>query len=130
MQHNGYPITGMTSTVDADASSNPPQLRPLVARKRHSRARSADDGNIRRRPVKRAATPTRAPRNIAFTDREKDVVQLLLKGMSVQQIADKLGVRYYTVSTHIKHIYKKLGIHRRAELFRMALAKGWLTTAW
>lgn len=130
MQHNCYLVTGMTGKVDADSSSNPQQRQPLVAWRTYSGARSANDGRIRRRPVKRAAPTAMARKNITFTDRENDVVLLLLRGMSVQQIADKLGVRYYTVSTHMKNIYKKLGIHRRSEIFSMALANGWITTGW
>lgn len=80
-------------------------------------------------PVRLGSPTSMARRNNTFTDRERDVVRQLLTGMSGQQIAAELGVRFYTVTTHIKHIYKKLGIHRRAELFTMALTHDWLATA-
>lgn len=58
--------------------------------------------------------------NLADTNltlREKQVVLLLLKGMTLRQVAPELGLTFSTVSTYSKNIYKKLGINSRAELF-------------
>lgn len=49
----------------------------------------------------------------AFTDRELEVVQLLQKGFSNQQIADTLYMSIPTVKTHTGNIYKKLGMTSR-----------------
>lgn len=54
-----------------------------------------------------------------LTPREKQVVQLLLQGMTLRQVAPELGLTVSTVSTYTKTIYKKLGINSRAELFLM-----------
>ncbi len=49
-----------------------------------------------------AATTERLAYNL--TQRESQVLGLLVKGCSSQQIADGLGLRFYTVTTHLKHI--------------------------
>jgi DNA-binding CsgD family transcriptional regulator len=45
-----------------------------------------------------------------LTDREKDVLKLLLKGMSNKEVADKLIISPHTVITHRKNIIEKTGI--------------------
>lgn len=52
-----------------------------------------------------------------LSPREKQVVLLLLQGMTLRQVAPELGLTVSTVSTYSKTIYKKLGINSRAELF-------------
>lgn len=52
-----------------------------------------------------------------LSPREKQVVLLLLRGMTLRQVAPELGLTVSTVSTYSKAIYKKLGINSRAELF-------------
>lgn len=52
-----------------------------------------------------------------LSPREKQVVYLLLRGMTLRQVAPELGLTISTVSTYSKAIYKKLGINSRAELF-------------
>lgn len=49
--------------------------------------------------------------------REKQVVLLLLRGLTLRQIAPELGLTFSTVSTYSKTIYRKLGINSRAQLF-------------
>lgn len=48
--------------------------------------------------------------------RETEVFLLLAKGRSAPFIRDELMVSLNTVSSHIKHIYGKLGVHSRQEL--------------
>jgi len=55
----------------------------------------------------------------ALSPREKQVVLLLLRGMTLRQVAPELGLTFSTVSTYSKTIYKKLGINSRAELFML-----------
>ena len=52
-----------------------------------------------------------------LSPREKQVVLLLLQGMTLRQVAPELGLTVSTVATYSKIIYKKLGINSRAELF-------------
>ncbi|WP_175623486.1 response regulator [Chryseobacterium schmidteae] len=50
-----------------------------------------------------------------LTQKEREVLKLLSEGLSYKMIADKLGVSYSTVNTHIKHIYNKLHISSLGE---------------
>lgn len=48
--------------------------------------------------------------------RETEVARLLLKGMTMRQIAAELSISYSTVNTHCTCIYRKCGINSRTEL--------------
>jgi DNA-binding CsgD family transcriptional regulator len=50
------------------------------------------------------------------TDRERQVLQLLVQGMTNRQIADRLSIAEDTVKKHLQHVYKKFGVRRRALL--------------
>jgi DNA-binding CsgD family transcriptional regulator len=50
------------------------------------------------------------------TDRELQIVRLLTQGMTNKQIANRLGIAEDTVKKHLQHVYKKLGVRRRALL--------------
>jgi DNA-binding NarL/FixJ family response regulator len=48
-----------------------------------------------------------------LTPREKEVLELMVKGLIKKEIADKLGVSYYTVNNQLRSIYEKLHVHTR-----------------
>src|SRR5215813_9737372 len=50
-----------------------------------------------------------------FSEREQDVVQLLLQGKSNKQIALELGIANRTVEFHLSNIYSKLNVKSRSE---------------
>ena len=52
----------------------------------------------------------------ALTETELRVASLVASGLSNRRAAEKLFVSRFTVDTHVKHIYSKLGISTRAEL--------------
>lgn len=52
-----------------------------------------------------------------LTAREEQVLGLLAHGRSVPYIEQELGVSTSTAKTHVRHIYDKLGIHNKQELF-------------
>ncbi len=52
-----------------------------------------------------------------FSEREKDVIKLLLQGKSNKQIALELGISNRTVEFHLGNIYSKLGVTSRTETF-------------
>ena len=56
------------------------------------------------------ARPTKAP---PLSNRELEVLMLLIEGKSNQRIASELVVSVNTVKTHLKNIYEKLGVHGR-----------------
>jgi DNA-binding NarL/FixJ family response regulator len=48
-----------------------------------------------------------------FTDREREILQLLTDGLTKRQIADKLFLSFFTIDTHVRNIYAKLHVHSR-----------------
>ncbi|MCO5280119.1 MAG: LuxR C-terminal-related transcriptional regulator [Chitinophagales bacterium] len=59
-----------------------------------------------------------------LTLREKDILESLTCGNSYKMIADKFEISIGTVTTHIKNIYGKLGVHSQAEAVAKALKEG------
>ena len=51
-----------------------------------------------------------------LSNRETEVAELIMRGNSVSSIAETLVISENTVRTHTKHIYTKLGIHKRQEM--------------
>ena len=76
-------------------------------------------GQIARRVVeafnKPAATPPASPATASLSEREAQILQLLSEGYLYKEIADKLGISYSTVRTHIERIYEKLHVQSRAQ---------------
>ena len=64
------------------------------------------------------------PEGRTLTEREMEVLDLLARGYSTRQIAGSLGIAFYTTTTHLKRIYKKLGVHRRTDAVVMVLNGG------
>jgi len=68
----------------------------------------------RRRPRKATAPPAQ-PLIEPLSERELEVLQLLVAGRTYHEIAQTLFVSVNTVKTHLKNIYGKLGVHNRRE---------------
>jgi len=67
-----------------------------------------------------------SPEQDGLSAREIDVLTLVARGHTDQQIADRLVISVRTVETHKAHIRKKLGRRSRVELVRYALDHGLL----
>lgn len=50
-----------------------------------------------------------------LTERELEVLQLISKGYSQNELASLLGISRYTVASHVKNIYKKLSVASKTE---------------
>lgn len=61
-----------------------------------------------------------------FTKRESEILQLLLKGMTSQQIAEKLNVSFNTVQSHRKNIRTKSGCNSVQTLLVKSIREGWV----
>lgn len=55
----------------------------------------------------------------ALSDREIEIVVLLMHGMSNAEIADRLYISLHTVKSHVKHIFQKTGAASRTQLISM-----------
>ncbi|MCB1171037.1 MAG: response regulator [Leptospiraceae bacterium] len=53
-----------------------------------------------------------------LTDRERQILELMVRGKTIKSVADFLMLSPHTVHDHVKRIYKKLEVHNRAELVR------------
>ncbi|MFQ5638565.1 MAG: response regulator [bacterium] len=56
-----------------------------------------------------------------LTQREKEILQHLVNGMSKKHIAQHLHISLFTVDTHLKNIYTKLQVHSQIDVVAKAL---------
>lgn len=59
-----------------------------------------------------------------MTDREKEVLQYVVKGLTNKEIAKILMITHYTVKAHIASIMRKIGAKNRLEAALTAVSKG------
>ncbi len=73
--------------------------------------------SIARTLIKKFQAPRSTPeiKAVNLTDRELEVLNYSAKGLNYNQISDVMGISYHTVSTHVKHIYRKLQVNSRSE---------------
>ncbi len=57
----------------------------------------------------------------SLTERETEIVLLVLRGMSNKEIARSCSIREQTVKDHLKHAYGKVGVHQRSALHATVL---------
>lgn len=62
----------------------------------------------------------------SLSERETDVLRLVAQGYVNKEIAAKLGIGAATVSTHIKNLYRKLAVHTRVQVVKVAQERGLL----
>jgi two-component system nitrate/nitrite response regulator NarL len=63
-----------------------------------------------------------------LTDRELQVLELLVEGASSEIIANRINVSRNTVRTHVQSILGKLGVHSRLEAAAFAVRHGLVST--
>ena len=66
--------------------------------------------------------PKKIVKAVAMTRREQDVIDLIAKGQSNKQIAEKLFIAVHTVKSHVHNILEKLALHTRLELAHHAFS--------
>ncbi len=64
---------------------------------------------------KKIAPPTITPTNYHLTDREKEILTLMVDGMPMPKVAEKIFLSYETVRTYVKSIYNKLHVASATE---------------
>jgi len=64
------------------------------------------------------------PNPFALSQREMEVLQLLVDGLSNQEIADKLCLGTETIKTHMRHIMRKLSVSDRTQAAIKAMRQG------
>ena len=114
-----------------------PPLSPAIARRLLTHFRHGPGGAIaahsspaplvssfqssRAAPLSR---PVATPDHERLTPRESEVLTYLSKGFTIKEIANLMGIKWFTVNDHIKSIYKKLNVSSRAEAAVLASKQG------
>jgi two-component system, NarL family, nitrate/nitrite response regulator NarL len=64
-----------------------------------------------------------APLNLSYalTERERNILGLMVEGLSYKMIADREHISFHTVNSHIRNIYDKLHVHSASEAISKAL---------
>jgi DNA-binding NarL/FixJ family response regulator len=68
----------------------------------------------------------RPAQKLALSQRELEVVRLVVEGRSNDEIAAHLGIASKTVESHLRRIFERLAVASRTELATRALREGWL----
>ena len=101
-------IRGVRAAASGDALLAPSVTRRLIAE------------FTRRRPP-----ATAVPRSLdALTEREREVLRLVARALSNQEIADALHVSEWTVKTHVAHLLDKLQLRDRVQAVILAYEVG------
>lgn len=69
----------------------------------------------------RSQSATEQKEYIDLSEREKEILTLLVKGKSYKAVASECFISIDTVSTHVRHIYEKLHVHSKSEAVAKAI---------
>ncbi|WP_433757612.1 LuxR C-terminal-related transcriptional regulator [Nocardia sp. CA-135398] len=99
----------LARTVRADARPQEPAVRPTAAA-------ASGDGQ--------AAAPERVADAAILSDREREVAELVLLGLTYREIGARLYISAKTVEHHVARIRRRIGARSRSELLSMLRAMG------
>jgi DNA-binding CsgD family transcriptional regulator len=77
-----------------------------------------------RTPIAAAVTASGGAPLSMLTEREREVVELLVQVGRTDAIADCLEISVHTVRTHLQNVYAKLGVNNRHQLVALAMKAG------
>lgn len=104
-------VQSVLQVANGGASMTPSLSRRLLAR-RHFRVA--------------AGNPSPDLISVRLTDREQEVLRMIVRGLTSIEIAQRLAISYETVKSHTKKIHEKLQVHTRAQAVSCATAWGLL----
>jgi len=117
------PATMVAAITDLVAGGSP--ITPVIARHILTRFKAAPgtaapESGARRSgtaggPSAEEGTPAVPDDTPQLTPRETEVLQLVARGYSNNEISSLLELSFHTVTSHIKHIYRKLSVRSRSE---------------
>lgn len=76
-----------------------------------------------------SATRNRGTEGVVLTERETEVLTLLMEGKSSKEVAQSLFVSRRTIDFHLAKIYDKLNVCNRVQAIRRAAELGLLSTS-
>lgn len=127
-------IIALTSYVDEglvqgalQAGANGYLMKNVSAAELANAIRSADVGRMTLSPEATEALISAATHPVIpgedLTERERDVLKLLIKGLSNAEVAEQLIISTSTVKYHIGNIYSKLGVDSRVAAVSLAIQR-------
>lgn len=94
-------------------------IQPNLARRLLKHFRVGVPGETAPEPM-----PAGEPELKPLSDREKEILQLIAKGVSNSEAAKLLNLSKATIRTHLEHIYRKLEVTNRVEAVTEGIRKG------
>jgi two-component system response regulator DesR len=94
------------------------ELKEAIERYKDQGTRTKDEGRKTREEVKMTS--------VYLSDREKEVLRLIMQGKTSKEIAGELFISKTTVDSHRRNILEKTGARNSTELISLALEKGWV----
>jgi DNA-binding NarL/FixJ family response regulator len=136
-RHPDMEVVAMTSFAQADLVLGALQagaagylLKDAEADEVAAAIRAACRGEVHLAPaiakqLTRSLVAPKPPHTVdSLTDREREVLVLVAKGLSNQQIADSLVISERTARTHVSNILGKLGVASRTQAALLAIREG------
>jgi DNA-binding NarL/FixJ family response regulator len=65
---------------------------------------------------------------VSLTQRERDIVQLIVDGHSNKALASALGIAHQTAKNHVRHVMAKVRVNSRVQLCAWAIERGYAPT--
>lgn len=79
--------------------------------------------SIARKILGSVSEKLKPPVDLGLSEREVSIIKLIVDARTYTEIAEVLFISPHTVKTHIKNIYKKLHVHSKASLVKLAMNK-------
>ncbi len=132
-QHPGIQIIALTSFQEDELVQNALKggavgylMKNVTARELAAAIRAAKDGKMTLSPEAAQAlvrASQQAQETETLTEREREVLKLMVEGLNNAEIAERLVVSLSTVKYHISNILMKLGVDNRVAAVSMAIQK-------
>ena len=85
-----------------------------------------DRASLRALVARAGAAARRGAGTSLLTNREQDILMLLVGGVDLQHASARLGITVNTARGYVMNLYRKLGVHNQLELLAVARERGLL----
>jgi DNA-binding NarL/FixJ family response regulator len=117
-------LKAVSSVMDGAAWLDPGIARKVLKAASHGVAPKDPKEQEESKDAKEGAASASSGNPFALSQREMEVLQLLVEGLSNQEIADKLCLGTETIKTHMRHIMRKLSVSDRTQAAIKAMRQG------